>query len=143
MSANLRYNWQNGFWTDERTQTLKALWDSGISASDIAKELNCASRSAVIGKVHRLGLPGRVAKMRSDLALKPKRNSAKDRTNRSRGASNNNMLRRMKIDRGGHWHDVLFNADQPPPEPVAAKGWASHLAVVQTARLPALWLRGG
>jgi len=46
-------------WTMERVDCLKALWADGLSASQIAGELGGVSRSAVIGKVHRLGLEGR------------------------------------------------------------------------------------
>src|SRR5258706_2911738 len=46
-------------WTDERVDTLKKLWLDGLSASQIAKQLGGFPGSAVIGKVHRVGLPGR------------------------------------------------------------------------------------
>jgi GcrA cell cycle regulator len=48
-------------WTDERVSTLKKLWQDGLSASQIAKQLGGVTRNAVIGKVHRLGLSGRAA----------------------------------------------------------------------------------
>ncbi len=48
-------------WTDERVEQLKKMWLDGLSASQIATELaNGITRNAVIGKVHRLGLSGRV-----------------------------------------------------------------------------------
>jgi GcrA cell cycle regulator len=48
-------------WTDERVELLRKLWLDGLSASQIAAELsNGITRNAVIGKVHRLGLSGRV-----------------------------------------------------------------------------------
>ena len=47
-------------WTEERVETLKKLWSEGLSASQIATTLGGVSRNAVIGKVHRLKLPGRV-----------------------------------------------------------------------------------
>ncbi|MBP7000045.1 GcrA family cell cycle regulator [Amaricoccus sp.] len=46
-------------WTDERVETLKAMWAEGKSASQIARELGGVTRNAVIGKVHRLGLSNR------------------------------------------------------------------------------------
>ncbi|MCM2291538.1 GcrA family cell cycle regulator [Allorhizobium sp. BGMRC 0089] len=46
-------------WTDERVEKLKKLWAEGLSASQIATQLGGVSRNAVIGKVHRLCLPGR------------------------------------------------------------------------------------
>lgn len=48
-------------WNDERVEQLKKMWLDGMSASQIAGELaNGITRNAVIGKVHRLGLSGRV-----------------------------------------------------------------------------------
>ena len=46
-------------WTEERIETLKKMWDSGMTATQIAEELGGVSRNAVIGKAHRLGLPSR------------------------------------------------------------------------------------
>ncbi|MBY6014293.1 GcrA cell cycle regulator [Qipengyuania gaetbuli] len=46
-------------WTDERIATLKKMWESGSTASQIADELGGVSRNAVIGKAHRLGLKSR------------------------------------------------------------------------------------
>src|SRR3954469_22576919 len=54
-------------WTDERVELLKKLWQDGLSASQIAKQLGGVTRNAVIGKVHRLGLSGPAA------AAKPQR----------------------------------------------------------------------
>ncbi|MEL6267169.1 MAG: GcrA family cell cycle regulator [Pseudomonadota bacterium] len=48
-------------WTEERVERLKELWNEGMSASKIAKELGGVTRNAVIGKVHRLGLSNRTA----------------------------------------------------------------------------------
>lgn len=50
-------------WTDTLIEHLTARWRDGISASEIAKEINAAhrvtfTRNAVIGKLHRLGLCG-------------------------------------------------------------------------------------
>ena len=62
-------------WSDERVQTLKALWTEGLSASQIARALGGVTRNAVIGKVHRLGLAGRASPARSDrprLPMAPK-----------------------------------------------------------------------
>lgn len=46
-------------WTEERVALLRRLWKEDFSASRIAAELGGVSRSAVIGKIHRLGLSGR------------------------------------------------------------------------------------
>src|ERR1700682_3161483 len=48
-------------WTNERIELLQKLWLEGWSASRIARELACGiTRNAVIGKVYRLRLSGRV-----------------------------------------------------------------------------------
>jgi len=46
-------------WNDERIALLTRLWREGMSASQVARQLGNVSRSAVIGKVHRLGIAGR------------------------------------------------------------------------------------
>jgi len=46
-------------WTDERIDTLKSMWENGMTASQIAEALGGVSRNAVIGKAHRLGLQAR------------------------------------------------------------------------------------
>ena len=44
-------------WNDARVDLLRKLWADGLSASQIAGRLGEVTRNAVIGKVHRLGLP--------------------------------------------------------------------------------------
>lgn len=45
-------------WTDARIAELSRLWAAGVSASGIAEALGEVSRSAVLGKLHRLNLLG-------------------------------------------------------------------------------------
>lgn len=54
-------------WTDDRVEKLRELWDKGLSASQIAKELaEGVTRNAVIGKAHRMGLASRPSPVKSD-----------------------------------------------------------------------------
>jgi len=46
-------------WNEERITELTNMWREGLSASQVARRLGGVSRSAVIGKVHRLGIAGR------------------------------------------------------------------------------------
>lgn len=46
----------NDAWPDERVEQLKKLYAEGYSCAQIAGQLGHATRNAVIGKVHRLGL---------------------------------------------------------------------------------------
>lgn len=67
-------------WSDERVELLGKLWQDGLSASQIAKQLGGVTRNAVIGKVHRLGLSGRgVPSSPRRAALKPPRPSRRAR----------------------------------------------------------------
>ena len=47
-------------WTDDRVNALKSLWADGLSAGQIASKLGYTTRNAVIGKLDRLGLMGRL-----------------------------------------------------------------------------------
>ena len=58
-------------WTDERVETLRKLWGEGLSASQIARQLGGVTRNAVIGKVHRLKLSGRVKTSTAAKKAKP------------------------------------------------------------------------
>ncbi|HKT77694.1 MAG TPA: GcrA family cell cycle regulator, partial [Sphingobium sp.] len=53
-------------WTDERIDQLKAMWEKGLTASQIADELGGVSRNAVIGKAHRLGLQSRPSPVKAN-----------------------------------------------------------------------------
>jgi GcrA cell cycle regulator len=53
-------------WTDERIDKLKAMWEKGMTASQIAEELGGVSRNAVIGKAHRLDLQSRPSPVKSN-----------------------------------------------------------------------------
>jgi GcrA cell cycle regulator len=59
-------------WTDERVEVLKQLWADGLSSNKIAKELGNVTRNAVIGKVSRLGLSGRIRKSQLKKAVESK-----------------------------------------------------------------------
>lgn len=50
-------------WTDDRVARLKALWNNGTSATEIAAELGGVTRNAVLGKIHRDGLSGRTKRV--------------------------------------------------------------------------------
>lgn len=60
-------------WPDEKTELLKTRWAEGVSASAIAKELGGdISRSAVLGKVFRLGLTARQKRTHNVVAFRRK-----------------------------------------------------------------------
>jgi GcrA cell cycle regulator len=74
-------------WTDERVEQLRKLWLDGRSASQIAAELaNGITRNAVIGKVHRLGLSGRV-KSPGQAAPRPRPAAKPQTTSHGHGSS--------------------------------------------------------
>ena len=55
-------------WTEDRLEMLKALWEEGLSISQIGERLG-VTRNAVAGKAHRLNL----RKRQSPIAKKPKK----------------------------------------------------------------------
>ncbi len=86
-------------WNDERVESLRKMWMDGLSASQIAAELgNGITRNAVIGKVHRLGLSGRVKAPSSAPSRpriqqpRPARNPAQRRPSGGGGIQGNTAL---------------------------------------------------
>ncbi|WP_379545892.1 GcrA family cell cycle regulator [Qipengyuania sp. DSG2-2] len=75
-------------WTEERTATLKTMWEKGSTASQIAEELGGVSRNAVIGKAHRLGLKSRPSPVKSnDKKKAPAKAAAKPAAKKAAPAS--------------------------------------------------------
>ena len=70
-------------WTPARVSTLIALWTEGISTIEIGRRLEI-TKNAVVGKVHRLGLPKRVSPVgsrpreRKPVAARPETEPRKD-----------------------------------------------------------------
>ena len=52
-------------WPDETVIRLRELWDEGHSTAEIARRLG-VSKNAVVGKAHRLDLPGRPSPIRRE-----------------------------------------------------------------------------
>ena len=50
-------------WTEDKVGELRRLWELGLSASAIGKQLG-VSKNAVVGKAHRLKLPSRPSPIR-------------------------------------------------------------------------------
>lgn len=61
----------NHDWTEDRIKMLTRLWAKGFSCSQIANRMGGITKNAVIGKVHRLGLPGRERKINHQPKPKP------------------------------------------------------------------------
>lgn len=85
-------------WTDERVERLKKLWADGLSASQIAAQLGGVSRNAVIGKVHRLNLPGR-AKSGGQASVRTKRTTAAPRAPNYAGRTASTAQTARPVDR--------------------------------------------
>ena len=89
-------------WTDERVEQLKQHWTEGKSASQIASLLgNGVTRNAVIGKVHRLGLAGRVKS--PGLASPRPRHSAPQRAAARCSAQRSSVRRARSRSRRRSW----------------------------------------
>lgn len=70
-------------WSDDRVESLKKLWEAGLSCSQIAAELGSVTRNAVIGKIHRLGLGGRA---KSPSSAAPRKRKARPQQHTMRTA---------------------------------------------------------
>jgi GcrA cell cycle regulator len=77
-------------WTTIRTAVMKWCWGEGLSASQIAKQLTGVSRSAVVGKMHRLGLTGSTTSIRG--AASAPRSMASPPVPRRLSVAGNNMV---------------------------------------------------
>lgn len=73
-------------WSEERVEQLKTLWAQGYSATRIAGKLRHVSRSAVLCKVSRLGLPARETRVtvRGSCPHKQRNKSTRQRRNAGR-----------------------------------------------------------
>ena len=79
-------------WTDERVELLKKLWTEGLSASQIAGRLGAGvTRNAVIGKVHRLNLSGRVQQQRTAQPRTPRKQREPSLAPRAGGSGGGGM----------------------------------------------------
>lgn len=94
-------------WTLERVETLRVLWARGLSANQCANELGHVTRSAVIGKVHRLGLPARTPRCVDPAEIERRQLAERIRT------TNAQRIRRALVR--GEKPPVLIAA--PPPAP--------------------------
>ena len=79
-------------WTEDRVETLKKLWADGLSASQIAGKLGMGvTRNAVIGKVHRLNLAGRVNTPRNQSPRTTRKTAGETQASPQRGPSRPTM----------------------------------------------------
>jgi GcrA cell cycle regulator len=87
-------------WTEDRVEQLKVLWARGLSGSQIACVIGGTSRCAVIGKVHRLGLPPRAERcadpetIRLRREQKARRNAESQRQRRGSGSAVPSFVKR-------------------------------------------------
>lgn len=59
-------------WDEAALETLKRLWESGMSTAKIGKEMGI-TKNAVIGKAHRIGLPHRAPCVKPPFKYEAKR----------------------------------------------------------------------
>ncbi|UFX42122.1 GcrA family cell cycle regulator [Bradyrhizobium sp. 41S5] len=119
-------------WSEDRVERLKNLWASGMSCSQIAAELGNVTRNAVIGKVHRLGLPGRADDRRAK-AIEAKRAPR----------LGSPMPKRTKVLRAVLSNPSSAEAKQPVDDPTAGYASAFDASVAVERRKGLLDLRDG
>lgn len=105
-------------WNDENISTLKKMWGSGHSATQIAAEIPYASRSAVLGKVSRLKLaPRRETNARAATQAVDKINPGWER-GRPRAPAPAAIPRKEKPSRIASSIFGNFTHAKPDPEPI-------------------------
>jgi GcrA cell cycle regulator len=116
-------------WTDERVDVLSRLWLEGKSASQIAGLLGGGlTRNAVIGKVHRLGLAGRVK------AGAPTPKTAEGSTDVLDAAENMSSL--VNVRRATPRAAVTMSS--PPPAAPVARTMGANALSLASAPAPAM-----
>ena len=111
-------------WTDERVEQLRKLWLDGLSASRIATELaGGVTRNAVIGKVHRLGLSGRV-KTQSTSSVNTRSRPVKPATSRP-GTMPGLPQRAVAMPMRGN--AALAIQDRPAPMPLVRRSYDDNV----------------
>jgi len=105
-------------WTDERIEKLRKLWDAGLTASQIAKELaEGVTRNAVIGKAHRLGLKSRPSPVKTDSSKAKRAPKKKAKAPEKTQVSLLDLTERMCKWPHGHPGDDDFQFCGKPSEP--------------------------
>ena len=92
-------------WTEEKVESLKKLWGSGKTASQIAEIIGGISRNAVIGKAHRLNLS---SKLRSKSLFETKQDKDK--------SLDENIDKRKKITKS-KFRSLLIEKNFEPENP--------------------------
>jgi hypothetical protein len=98
-------------WTEERMKMLSLLWSEGFTASQIADKLGGVTRSAVIGKAHRMNLQGRPSPIRTggDSGCSRRRSSRMTQSRAEMG-----MISCNKVASAVHFTDIHpFERDWP------------------------------
>lgn len=108
-------------WTDERIEYLKARWSQGIPAGRIARELgHGVSRSAVLGKIHRLGI-AELSPYAGGCGQRPKEARRPPNHAHAHGVSGKHSYRQKPLpawvtDATPYIDDPLVDTDIPPPQ---------------------------
>lgn len=104
-------------WTEERIETLRKLWAQGLSGSRIAERLGPEfTPNSVIGKAHRLELPGRESPIRRVVknpeAPKLEVENPKPRVDNPREASNDNNYGNTEKTRSARIFSTHYSEDE-------------------------------
>ncbi len=124
-------------WTDDRVARLTKLWAEGLSASQIAADLGGVTRNAVIGKVHRLGLSGRVKSASSNASRVKRKPRASSYASRSlKGGARTIGATALKMDTD------LHVAYAPKPQEDVVVPMSKRLTLLQLTEKTCKWPTG-
>ncbi len=118
-------------WTEEKVETLRRLWGSGMTAAQIAEKLGeGVSRNAVIGKAHRLGLSAGGAKNAKPKPRKKAAEKAKPAATKTRAGKKSDELPWQRRCQWPHGHPGEPDFHFCGAEAVAGRPYcAEHCAI--------------
>jgi len=126
-------------WTDERIALVAKRWAEGASAGTIAKELGPGvSRSAVLGKIHRLHLPRPEVKQRRapEPGSRRRRPRSADKVGQSLGASTSELMRAFEALGLGRFRGQL---DESTAHPDAGKAFGTPRTLLELSDETCRW----
>ena len=91
-------------WNRESELKLKDLWKKGLTGSEIAKNFG-TTRSAILGKVHRLKLEPRATSKKTSIKVNKENN-------------NTQGIKTQKLGRKAKFRALLLDPSFPPENPV-------------------------
>jgi GcrA cell cycle regulator len=104
-------------WSADKVEKLEKMWREGLSAGVIAERLGVVSRSAVLGRLHRMGLTGQPGRKAEGVRTLTRERRNRKRKLIPRDSKPVSYTRPARSARTGLQIDGPAYEPAPPPEP--------------------------